>query len=430
MHSDITAARFKGDNGFLSVFNIYNEITNNDTLTCLDSFLMCNAQLVRPSPMDSVMWLGDFNRHHPLWEDKANERLFEPEDFISPLIELLYRNEMLLALPKGIPTYQSAAGSWTRPDNVWRCNTPDDPILRCDVVPAIRPPLADHMPIITIVNMPCPRAAEAHALDFRQANWIKVNEDLTQQLESGLPPAKFTSKNDFISGVDKLVEVIKDVLEDHLKKCWPSLFKRRWWTKELSQLKKHQNRLSSKAYRLCHVHDHPVHKEYKMATNGFKVVMEETRNQDWSDWLEAASQQDLYIANKYITNENTDYSSARVPPLHTTTNNLPSTADDNTSKAAALADSFFPPPPTFSRIPPNADYPPPLKGVWFFSRACIQQVIGSLSPYKAPGPDQIPNVVLMKCCDTIIDHLFYVFRAVIELNVYHPRWLESITLVL
>ena len=42
-------ARFRGDNGFLLVFNVYNEMTNNDTLTYLDSFLMHNAQLVRPS---------------------------------------------------------------------------------------------------------------------------------------------------------------------------------------------------------------------------------------------------------------------------------------------------------------------------------------------------------------------------------------------
>ena len=38
--------------------------------------------------------------------------------------------------------------------------------------------------------------------------------------------------------------------------------------------------------------------------------MQDTRNQDWTDWLEAASQQDLYIANKYIMNEPTDYSNA------------------------------------------------------------------------------------------------------------------------
>src|ERR1700720_1069262 len=36
----------------------------------------------------------------------------------------------------------------------------------------------------------------------------------------------------------------------------------------------------------------------------------------------------------------------------------------------------------------------------------------------------------MKCVEALIDHLFYIFRAVFELSVYHPRWLKSTTLVL
>ena len=175
MHSDITAVRFKGDNGYLSLFNIYNEITNNDTLTCLDLFLDCNAPLIRPSNSDCVLWLGDFNRHHPMWEEDANEHLFEPEDYISPLIDLLYKNDMLLTLPKGIPTLHTSAGNWTRPDNVWRTNTMDNPILRCDTVSAIRPPLADHLPIITILDLPFPWSSAAKTLDFRAVDWPPIN---------------------------------------------------------------------------------------------------------------------------------------------------------------------------------------------------------------------------------------------------------------
>ena len=125
-HSDITAVRFKGENGYLSLFNIYNEITNNDTLSCLDLFSDLNASLLRPSLSDCVLWLGDFNRHHPMWEEDSNERLFESDDFISPLIDLLYKNDMVLSLPKGIPTLQTPNGNWTRPDNVWCSNTPDN----------------------------------------------------------------------------------------------------------------------------------------------------------------------------------------------------------------------------------------------------------------------------------------------------------------
>ena len=97
------AVHFKGINGFLSVFNIYNEITNNDMITCLDSFLTCNAHLIHPLPLDCVLGLGDFNCHHPIWEEEANERLFKTEEYISLLIELLYRNKMLLALPRAYP---------------------------------------------------------------------------------------------------------------------------------------------------------------------------------------------------------------------------------------------------------------------------------------------------------------------------------------
>ena len=169
---------------------------------------------------------------------------------------------------------------------------------------------------------------------------------------------------------------------------------------------------------------------YKAAARQFKNVMEETHSQDWVDWLESVTQQDLYITNKYITNEPSDYSSARVPTLKTVTNRLPSAAKSNESKTLALADSFFPPPPAFSRVPLEAAYPPPLKGICGFSWARIRQVIHSLSPYKAPRPDKIPNIIPIKCCKALIDHLFFIFKAVFELNTYHLHWLESVTLVL
>ena len=129
MHSDVTATRFKGDNGYLSLFNIYNEITNNNTLKLLDTFYNANGQIICPTATDSIVWLGDFNCHHPMWEDDSNEHLYKPDDFIALLIHLLYKHDMLLALPKGIPTLQASTGNRTRPNNVWCCNTADDPVL-------------------------------------------------------------------------------------------------------------------------------------------------------------------------------------------------------------------------------------------------------------------------------------------------------------
>jgi hypothetical protein len=147
-----------------------------------------------------------------MWEADINEHLFEPEDFISPLIDLLYQNGMLLMLPKGIPMLQTPAGNWTRPDNVWQCNTPDNPIIHCDTVRAIQLLLADHLPIITILDLPLPRSVAAKSLDFRAADWTMVHSELSLQLEAESPTTCIRSKEEFQEKVNDLVCIITEVL--------------------------------------------------------------------------------------------------------------------------------------------------------------------------------------------------------------------------
>ena len=132
--------------------------------------------------MDPMLWLGDFNRHHPMWEEDANSHLFESENDIAPLLHLLYRHNMLLALPKGIPTFQTSTGRWTHLDNIWHTNMQVDPIQRCDVIPNILPPLADHMPIITVINLPLPRVVSQVTLNYRAVDWLTINEVLDERL--------------------------------------------------------------------------------------------------------------------------------------------------------------------------------------------------------------------------------------------------------
>jgi Endonuclease-reverse transcriptase len=366
-HSDITGVRFRGPHSSLSLINVYNEITNNDTTGCLYLFLNANPLLARPLASDHMIWLGDFNRHHPMWEEDGNSHLFESEDAISPLLNLLYRHDMILALPKGIPTLQTNAGRWTHPDNVWHTNTQVDPIQRCEVIPNIRPPLADHMPIITVVDLPLPRAVSPVTLDYRGADWPTVNNALNARLLAESPAVRLRTKDEFEAKVNKIVKIIKEVLEEQLEPKKPSPYARRWWTKELSDLRTLQNKLSNKSYKFRLLPDHPSHAEHKAAIKSFKKLLTATKKHNWIDWLENVDQRDLYLANKYISSEPTDYSSTRVPPLRIKVNGADGLAEDNNSKVEALSQSFFPPPPITSSVPPNIAYPEPLKGIKFFS---------------------------------------------------------------
>ena len=58
----------------------------------------------------------------------------------------------------------------------------------------------------------------------------------------------------------------------------------------------------------------------------------ETKKQSWINWLENAEQKDLYPANKYMSNEPTDYSNARIPTLWIKVNGADALAEDNIAK--------------------------------------------------------------------------------------------------
>ncbi|KZP08134.1 hypothetical protein FIBSPDRAFT_914338 [Athelia psychrophila] len=75
----------------------------------------------------------------------------------------------------------------------------------------------------------------------------------------------------------------------------------------------------------------------------------------------------------------------------TTINGEEIQVDTNADKAKVLAGTFFPPLPTHELFPPDSQYPDLLPDPPFLTRERIHQSIAKLKPYKAPGPDGIPN---------------------------------------
>ena len=99
--------------------------------------------------------------------------------------------------------------------------------------------------------------------------------------------------------------------------------------------------------------------------------------------------------------------------------------------------------------------PLPLKAKGIFTRNDICAAVQKLQPYKVPGKDGIQNVVIRwvvwqvtwldtfffhahrenwsrneKCIETIIDHLYYIYRAVLDPNAYPSHWLIILMIVL
>ena len=106
--NDITAIQLNGTYGKITIFNIYNDCTHSRTEAALRNYLNTHRNTTSNDDRAHMIWAGDFNRHHPLWDDDKDTHLFTNQALRSAegLIEQLAEHGMEMALPKGVPTLQ------------------------------------------------------------------------------------------------------------------------------------------------------------------------------------------------------------------------------------------------------------------------------------------------------------------------------------
>src|SRR5271155_5465789 len=185
---DVVAVQITSDRGVLNVYNVYNNCSHSDTIKKLEDH-MVNRAVTHASPTgrDTVtgdVWLGDFNRHNPWWEDPSNSRLFTNRNLNDGqiLIDLLSDYNMDLALPQYIPTIVNSRGGNTRPDNIFILQDISNWIVKCDVL-ADRPPKADHFPIVTYIDFPLSKPIKAQPWNFRATDWDHFCRELDHALK-------------------------------------------------------------------------------------------------------------------------------------------------------------------------------------------------------------------------------------------------------
>ena len=121
---DVVVIQTQGDWGKLTLINIYNDCDNDNTIHLLSEFHSRNQAELYQADVGTahVLWVGDYNRHHPYWDDPRDDRLFtnEATDAAKKLIEAVADAGLDLALPSGIPTHRhNVTKLWSRLDQVF-----------------------------------------------------------------------------------------------------------------------------------------------------------------------------------------------------------------------------------------------------------------------------------------------------------------------
>ena len=199
------------------------------------------------------------------------------------------------------------------------------------------------------------------------------------------------------------------------------------------------NKLGREASKLREYPNHKIHAEYEAAKKKYAKEIEWSKKHHWRDWLERAVDPDIWTAHRYVSAAAMNGSNTRIPTLRAKVGESKSTAMTNEEKSKLLVKTFFPPKPSINGVTVRREdevrgeeetVSEPVCEMRKITRNQISRHLAKLKPYKAPGPDGIPNIVLTKCADLLIDRLYFIYNAMVTRRLFYEPWKKFNTIVL
>lgn len=224
---DITGILLKSaDNHSIAVYNVYNDQHHART----ESLLTKHTRDLRASLPNAthVLWLGDFNRHSPLWDNPEHTQLFTNSnlDAAQSLIDATTRANLAMLLPASLPTLFSSARTKTRPDNVFGSQLLEERLIRCIIFPHLRPIKTDHYPILSEFDLTLPSAQQNDRYNYKLANWEELRKDLRDRLQASGLPEEARSAQEVEEKNQVISEALAAVADKWIPKKIPSPYMR------------------------------------------------------------------------------------------------------------------------------------------------------------------------------------------------------------
>jgi ribonuclease HI len=435
-NNDITAITIRGTFGAINIFNIYNDCTHSDTVTFLHEYFITNETSYRRQHNRYMIWLGDFNRHHAMWELPTNSHMCtgKGEREAQSLIDLISDNNMDMALPAGLYTLRHKANHHvlTRPDNVFVSMNVTPHIESCTVDYSNKGPGADHFPIITTILLPLTRIVELEPRrNLKEVDWEAFRGDL-KDLRRARTRHALNSPANVNEALKELDDDIQNTIRKNAEWSEPTPWSKRWWNKTLSALRRRSKKAERNAHRYRYLPNHEAHQEAKDADKEYSDAIKKAKEEHWDDFIHKLDNETMWTALKFATSPGTNGGRTRIPTLQTmdAEGSTILKHDDNDAKADLFAKTFFPPKSEEPLVPDDAEYPEPCCELPRITTRQVKRQIRRLKPNKAPGPDGITNLVIKECEDILAPILRDILQACLDLEISPDKALESTTAVI
>ena len=138
-------------------------------------------------------------------------------------------------------------------------------------------------------------------------------------------------------GCDRLLNTVSEVVQQMVPKARPSPYAKRWWSKELTALKKKQSSLRNlvRAKRKLCIEDTLLEDSAKQATSKYHSAIRDQKRKHWNEFL--ADNTNIWAARFLDLQKASSF--AKVPLMREDG----STTEGEEEKAEALLKSFYPP---------------------------------------------------------------------------------------
>lgn len=341
------------------------------------------------------------------------------------LLQLAAERDLVLCLPPGTITrvgYARQAPSTL--DLVFASEDLASSVIKCYADGGHG---SNHREVNTVLDLQIRRAETEERLNWRQTDWEKFAQVAEDSLTALGSQGSLTSREALDGMVQKVVESLATAAAETVPVAKPSPFSKRWWTSELSEMRCNLKHLQNQAAKPRASPSVRKAARELARDREYHSAIRQQQRRHWKEWLENATEQTVWQANRYASSLPENSQPSHTPDLSTPGGG---TASTNADKCSAFIHQFFPdPPPADLHDTLNFTYPESLPNV-DITDAEVRTGIENLSPYKAPGLSGIRNIALLKCKGALVPLLTKIFNASLRLQYFPEYWRKFVTIFL
>ena len=405
--SDLTAAVITLPERKVLVASVYVQGVDKQALTDACALLRDTIMKTRRDEGQTVdvVLVGDFNRHDHLWggEDVSLIRQGEADE----IVDLMSDYSLNSLLPRGTKTWQGGEYESTV-DLVLASEGLAQNLVSCRTCSTEHG--SDHRTIETIFESTTDGAHEQERLLLKNAPWKEIRARIAAN-------SKDASSGSVQERMDALVSVVLEAVNALTPKTRPSPYAKRWWTSDLTQLRRVYTywRNRARAIRRAGCITNDIHDTAKAAAKQYHDAIRQQKKSHWENFL--ADHDNIWRAARYLKSGK-EAAFGKVPRLTRADGTRTSSSAE---QAEELLTTFFPPLP--QHIDEENDRPMrnavPMPNLTLEE---VQRQLMAAKSWKAPGQDGLPMVVWQQIWPVVQNQILALFQASIDEGVLPHQW--------